>query len=97
MSPAIISSGGPKSVEMLEFKWTNTIISNVKNSLRGTFHSIGENIFPASLLSIAADSTGRYNLEQMVARFGYVAVRTAPMPQRLTKVAKFLGNQKIFT
>jgi hypothetical protein len=32
----------------------------------------------------------RYNLDQ-VARFGYVAVRTAPTPQRLQKMAGSCG------
>jgi len=88
---AIITGGGPKSVEMLEFKWVNTIISNVKNSLRGTFHAISKKHFPRYLAEFCYRFNRRYNLEQMVARFGYVAMRTAPMPQRLLKVAEVCG------
>jgi hypothetical protein len=42
---AIITGGGPDSVKIPEFKWVNTIIGNVKNSLRGTFHAISEKHF----------------------------------------------------
>ncbi len=88
---AIIMGGGPKSFEMLEFKWVNTIISNVKNSLRGTFHAISKKHFPRYLAEFCYRFNRRYDLKQMVARFGYVAVRTAPTPQRLMKLAEDCG------
>jgi len=85
---AIITGGGPQSVEMPEFKWVNTIIGNVKNALHGTFHAISKKHFPRYLAEFCYRFNRRYNLEQMVARFGYVAVRTTPTPQRLMKVAE---------
>ena len=33
----------------------------------------------------------RFDLRQMIARFGYIAVRTTPAPQRLLKVAELCG------
>ena len=80
-----------KALKMPEFKWVNTIISNVKNSLHGTFHAISKKHFPLYLAEFCYRFNRRYNLEQMVARFGYVAVRTAPTPQRLLKVAESCG------
>lgn len=88
---AIITGGGPKSVEMPEFKWVNTIISNVKNSLHGTFHAISKKHFPRYLAEFCYRFNRRYDLKQMVARFGYVAVRTAPTPQRMLKLAEDCG------
>lgn len=88
---AIITGGGPQSVEMPEFKWVNTIIGNVKNALHGTFHAISKKHFPRYLAEFCYRFNRRYNLEQMVARFGYVAVRTTPTPQRLMKVAESCG------
>jgi hypothetical protein len=41
----IITGGGPQGVEMIEFKWVNTI-GNVKNALHGTFHAISKKHFP---------------------------------------------------
>lgn len=88
---AIITGGGPQSVEMPEFKWVNTIIGNVKNALHGTFHAISKKHFPRYLAEFCYRFNRRYNLEQMVARFGYVAVRTTPSPQRLLKMAELCG------
>ena len=88
---AIITGGGPHSVEMPEFKWVNTIISNVKNSLHGTFHAISKKHFPRYLAEFCYRFNRRYNLEQMVARFGYIALRTSPLPQRLMKLAELCG------
>ncbi len=45
----IITGGGPKSVEIPEFMWVNTIIGNFKNALHGTFHSISKRHFPRYL------------------------------------------------
>jgi hypothetical protein len=87
----IITRGGPQSVEIPEFKWVNTIIGNVKTALHGTFHAISKKHFPRYLAEFCYRFNRRYNLEQMVARFGYVAVRTAPTPQRLLKVAEYCG------
>jgi|GEM_PF-2222532 len=58
---------------MPEFKWVNTIIGNVKNALHGTFHAISKKHFPRYLAEFCYRFNRRYNLEQMVARFGYVA------------------------
>jgi hypothetical protein len=86
----ITTGGGPQSVELPEFKWVNTIIGNVKNALHGTFHAISKKHFPRYLAEFCYRWNQRYNLEQMVACFGYVAVRTTPT-QRLLKVAELCG------
>jgi len=87
----IITGGGPRSVEMVEFKWVNTIIGNVKNALRGTFHVISKKHFARYLAEFCYRFNRRYDLKQMVARFVYVAVRTSPAPQRLLKMAEDCG------
>jgi transposase-like protein len=88
---AFITGGGPESVKMPEFKWVNTIIGNVKNALRGTFHAISKKHFPRYLAEFCYRFNRRYDLKQMIARFGYIAVRTTPAPQRLLKVAELCG------
>jgi len=50
---AIITGGGPDSVKIPEFKWVNTVISNVKRSLNGTYHAISKNISRVILLNFA--------------------------------------------
>ncbi len=84
----IVTGGGPESVKIPEFKWVNTIIGNVKKSIHGTFHAISEKHFSRYLAEFCYRFNRRFDLTQMIPRFGYIAVRTAPMPQRLLKLAE---------
>jgi transposase-like protein/ribosomal protein L37AE/L43A len=84
---AIITGGGPDSVNLPEFKWVNTIISNVKRSIHGCFHAISEKHFPRYLAEYCYRFNRRFDLRQMMPRFCYVALRTTPHPQRLFKDA----------
>lgn len=85
----IVTGGGPQSVKIPEFKWINTIIGNIKNSLRGTSHAISEKHFHRYLAEFCYRFNRRFDLRQMIPRFGYVAVRTAPFPSRVLKMAEF--------
>lgn len=87
----IITGGGPDSVKISEFKWVNTIISNVKRSMHGCFHAISEKHFSRYLAEYCYRFNRRFDLRQLIPRFCYVAVRTPPRPQRLLKVASFVG------
>jgi len=86
---AIITGGGPDSVKIPEFKWVNTIIGNVKNSLRGTFHAISEKHFPRYLAEFCYRFNRRFDLRQLIPRFCFIAVRTQPFPARVLKMAEF--------
>ena len=82
---AIITGGGPDSVKRSEFKWVNTMIGNVKNSILGTYHSVSEKHVPRYLAEFCYRFNRRFQLDKMIERLAYVAVHTAPMPQhRLT-------------
>ena len=37
-----ITGGGPESCQDPNFRWVNTILGNVKNSIHGTYHSVRE-------------------------------------------------------
>jgi hypothetical protein len=41
-----IVGGGKKAAEHPSFKWVNTIPSNVKNSLTGTYHAFAQKLVP---------------------------------------------------
>ncbi len=88
---AFITGGGPEGVKMPEFKWVNTIIGNVNTALQGIFHAISKKHFPRYLAEFCYRFNRRFDLKQMIARFGYIAVRTTPAPQRLLKVAEVCG------
>lgn len=85
----IVTGSGPASVRIPEFKWVNTIIGNVKNSLRGTFHAISEKHFHRYLAEFCYRFNRRYDLRQLLPRFCFVAVRTQPFPARVLKMAEF--------
>jgi hypothetical protein len=85
----IITGGSPDSAKIPEFKWSNTIIGNVKNSLRGTFHAISEKHFPRYLAEFCYRLNRRFDLRQLLPRFCFIALRTQPFPARVLKMAEF--------
>jgi len=87
----IVTGGGPESVKIPEFKWVNTIISNVKRSIHGCFHAVSVNHFSRYLAEYCYRFNRRFDLRQLIPRFCYVALRTQPYPQRLLKVAEDCG------
>ena len=85
---AIVTGGGPSSVEKEEFTWVNTMIGNVKNSLKGTYHSINPKHLPRYLAEFCYRFNRRFDMKEMISRLGYMSVRTCPMPERLLKLAE---------
>lgn len=88
---AIVTGGGPSSVELEAFTWINTMIGNVKNSIHGSYHAINEKHLPRYLAEFCYRFNRRFKLEDMISRLGYVAMRTPPMPNRLLKLAEVWG------
>jgi len=88
---SIITGGGPESVTKKEFAWVNTMIGNVKKAMNGTYHAINSRHLPRYLAEFCYRHNRRFQLEDMIPRFGYVAVRTPPMPGRLLKLAEGYG------
>ncbi|MCK5776955.1 MAG: IS1595 family transposase [Bacteroidales bacterium] len=86
-----VTGGGPESVTKEQFIWVNTMIGNVKNSITGTYHSINEKHLPRYLAEYCYRFNRRFNLKDMLPRFMYVALRTAPMPQRCLSMAELCG------
>ncbi len=88
---AIVTGGGPGSVTRKEFIWVNTMIGNVKNALIGTYHAINHKHLPRYLAEFCYRFNRRFQLEDMLPRFCYVATRTPPMPLRLLTIAENYG------
>lgn len=80
--------GGKQAVEHPAFKWVNTILGNVKNSLKGTYHAISKKHIPRYLAEFQYRFDRRIDLGSMIPRLAYVAVRTPPMPTRLLTLAE---------
>ena len=88
---SIVTGGGPECVALEEFTWVNTMIGNVKNAMAGTYHSVSKNHLPRYLAEFCYRFNRRFQLEDMMPRLGYIAVRTPPMPGRLLKMAEGYG------
>jgi len=88
---AITTGGGPDSVTRQEFAWVNTMVGNVKNALVGTYHAINHKHLPRYLAEFCYRFNRRFQLEDMLPRFCYIAARTPPMPLRLLTMAENYG------
>ena len=88
---SIVTGGGPDSVKKAQFIWVNTMIGNVKNSIVGTYHAIKPKHLPRYLAEFSYRFNRRFQLEDMLPRFAYVALRTPPMPNKLLRMAELYG------
>ena len=84
----IPTSGGSEYDEFKVFKWVNTMIGNVKNAIHGTYHAISRKHLPRYLAEFCYRFNRRFQLDAMVERLAYVALRTPPLPQRLLALAE---------
>ena len=88
---AIVTGGGRESAQLSTFKWVNTMLGNVKNALRGTFHAVSRKHVPRYLAEFEYRFNRRFWLPDMIERLLYVALRTPPMPYRFLKMAEVYG------
>lgn len=91
MHKPLVTGGGHQSVTKEEFTWVNTMIGNVKNAITGTYHAVKPQHLPRYLAEFCYRFNRRFQLEDMLPRFAYVAVRTPPMPNKLLKMAEDYG------
>ena len=83
-----VTGGGKAAVLHPSFKWVNTILSNLKTALRGTYHAFQGKHAPRYLAEFQYRFNRRYDLPAMIPRFLYIALRTPPMPSRLLSLAE---------
>jgi len=84
----IVTGSGKQAVQNPAFKWANTMLGNLKNSVAGTYHAIREKHVPRYLAQFQYRFNRRYKLGDMIPRLAWVALRTPPMPYRLLKLAE---------
>lgn len=85
---SIVTGGGPDSVEIKEFRWVNTMLGNVKNSIRGSYHAISDKHIPRYLAEFCYRFNRRFELGKMVAELASAAIHTLPRPMRLLTLAE---------
>ena len=86
---AIKTGAGPRAAKTpaFNFKWVNTALGNIKAALVGTYRAVRSKHVPRYLAEFEYRFNRRYDLSAMIPRLAFVALRTAPMPYRLLKLA----------
>jgi len=64
------------------------MIGNVRNAIHGTYHAISRKHLPRYLAEFCYRFNHRFQLDAMIERLAYVALRTPPLPQRLLTLAE---------
>ena len=85
---SIVVGNSKDAKKTAPFNWVNIILGNLKTALAGTFHKLSSKHLPRHLATFQYRFNRRYNLEDMIPRLSYVALRTTPMPARLLKLAE---------
>ena len=89
----IVTGGNLDWLDHPAFNWVNTMIGNVKNSLRGCCHTLGAKHLPRHLAEYCFRFNHRFDLKSMLVELGHAVVASPPMPYRLLKLAEGHGNQ----
>jgi ISXO2-like transposase domain len=84
----IVTGSGRKAASHPAFRAVNTVLSNIKTAIVATFRSGSRKHAPRRLAEFEYRFNRRYDLPAMIPRLGWVAVRAAPMPYRLLKLAE---------
>ena len=69
-----IVGSGSESAEHPSFRWVNTILGNVKNALRGTYHAMRDKHFPRYLAEFHFRFNRRYDLPIIIPRLLEIAI-----------------------
>ena len=84
-----VTGSGPASARHPALTWVNTILGNIKRSLHGTYHHLSSKHLPRYLAEFSYRFNRRFSLREMFHhRLAFVALRTAPMPYRVLKLAE---------
>ena len=73
---------GRQAVRWAPFRWVNTTLGNIKTALAGTYHHVSAKHAQSYLASFAYRFNRRYQLDSIVERLAWAAVRTAPHTYR---------------
>jgi len=73
------------------FNWVNTVLGNLKTSLKGTFHKLAPHHLERHLAAFVYRFNRRYHLDRLMPRFLYAAATTIPFQKRLITQAEYHG------
>ena len=64
------------------------MLGNIKRSLHGRYHHLSSKHLPRYLADFSCRFNRRFSLREVFPRLAFVALRTAPMPYRMLKLAE---------
>jgi transposase-like protein len=76
------TGSGRQAARWAPFRWVNTTLGNIKTALAGTDHHVSAKHAQSYLSSFAYRFNRRYQLDSIVERLAWAAVRTAPHTYR---------------
>jgi ribosomal protein L37AE/L43A len=90
-TPIVVGSGR-QSAERVEFRCVNTVISNVKTAISGTYHLFKVDKYIRRYLAEAQYRFNRrYDLKAILTRLLRAATLTGPRPERVIRAAELGG------
>jgi len=88
---SVVASGDSVNDARRVFKWVNTMIGNVKNDLRGTYHTVSRKHLPRYLAEFCYRFNRRFHLGSMIKHLVNAAIHTLRIPQPLLSRAEDWG------
>jgi transposase-like protein len=85
----VITGSGKKAGKNPVFTWLNTILGNIKNSLRGSYHSFRPKHTSRYLAEFQYRFNRRFDLCKMIPGLIYAAVHTSPKPEPVLSRPEF--------
>src|SRR3954452_16169216 len=79
----MVTGSGKRAAGWTPFRWVNTTLGNIKTAIAGTYHHVSPKHAQAYLTSYAYRFNRRRQLDSIVERLAWAAVRTAPQPYRV--------------
>jgi transposase-like protein len=83
-----VTGSGRTAARHPAFRWANTVLANVKNSLLATHRAVAAKHLPRYLGAFAWRFNRRFVLKTVHERLAIAAAATPPMPYRLLKLAE---------
>ena len=77
------TGAGKRAASWAPFRWVNTALGNTETAIAGTYHHVSPKHAQAYLTSYAYRFNRRRQLDSIVERLAWAAMRTAPQPYRV--------------
>jgi len=86
---AFVTSG--RHGQRQHFHWVDTLLGNVKNALKGTYHGLRHQHLPRYLAEFGFRFNHRFRLDTIAEQLGQAAALAPPLPYRLATLAEPRG------